>query len=212
MQAIVIGATGLIGSHLVEQLAQSQHVAQVKAINRRQIDYEHAKIENIIVDYANLSDYAEAFNGDCLFSCLGTTLKQAGSIAAQRKVDVDYQYTAAQLAKEQGVQNYFLVSSSGANANSSNAYLQMKGELEEKVMALDFASTNIFQPSLLLGERDHLRVGEKLASLVMPVLGLIPVVRKYRPIAGEQVARKMLQVSESEPTGLNYYRLAELFS
>lgn len=211
MKAIVIGATGLIGGSLVQQLAGAENVVSVIAINRREIKYSHPKIENIVVEYDKLDAYSEAFSGDVLFSCLGTTLKIAGSVEAQRKVDVDYQLFAATLASKQGVGHYFLVSSSGANAKSGNAYLKMKGELEEQVKELPFKSLSIFQPSLLLGERNHLRIGEKLASYVMPVIGIIPLLRKYRPIQGEQVARKMVEVNSQLNSGVKYYSLDEIF-
>jgi len=209
--AIVIGATGLIGKSLVQQLAEAQHIESVIAVNRRKVDYVHPKIKNCVVDYADLESYASVFDGDLLFSCLGTTLKRAGSITAQREVDLEYQFRAAELALVGGVSDYFLVSSSGANNKSKSAYLQMKGELEDRVQSLNFSSITIMQPSLLTGDRDHVRVGESIASHVMPLLKYIPGLKKYRPIKGETVAKKMLRLSIQPKSGLHVYRLEEIF-
>ena len=120
------------------------------------------------IHYYPLHFSKEPLKGDVLFSCLGTTKKQAGSIAAQRIVDFDYQLQIAQIAVENGVPHYLLVSSSGANAKSRAAYMKMKGELEEQVKALPFQRISIFQPSLLLGDRPESRFGEQLAALFMP--------------------------------------------
>ena len=167
--AIVIGATGLVGRALVAQLAQNDGVERIVTLTRRAVEYHSPKVENHVLDFAQLARHAELFRGDVLFSCLGTTRQQAGSIAAQRLVDVDYQFAAAQLAAQQGVRHYVLVSSSGADASSRNAYLQMKGELEQKVSALPFARISIVQPSLLLGERTERRVADLPAPRFAPL-------------------------------------------
>jgi len=209
--AIVIGATGLVGGALVEQLAEVDHISRVVAVTRRPVEYIGSKIENQVVDFDNLDDFVSVFKGDLLFSCLGTTRGQAGSIEAQRMVDLEYQYKAAQLAASQGVRHYLLVSSSGARANSRSAYLQMKGELEKRVRPLPFGRISIFQPSLLMGERPELRFGEKLGSIVLPLLTAIPGLRRFRPIRGEQVAAKMVQVSQQPGQPLEWFTLDEIF-
>jgi len=209
--AIVLGATGLIGQNLTKNLAEQTHIKKVIAVTRRAIDYSHPKIENQVVDFSLLEQYSQTFEGDILFSCLGTTKKQAGSTDAQRVIDVDYQFTAAKLAAANNVPEYFLVSSSGANPNSKNTYLQMKGELEEKIMSLGFQRIDIFQPSLLLGERNHFRLGEKLGSWILPTLCKLPILQRYKPIYGAQVAAKMCQVSVQKPVGITRYTLEECF-
>ena len=210
-KAVVIGATGLIGKHLVEMLAQQPEYRKVTAISRRKVEFSNPKIENIVFDFANLEQFNNVFNSDTLFSCLGTTKKQAGSVAAQRVVDVDYQLKAAELAANNGVSEYFLVSSSGANGKSKNAYLQMKGELEDKVTQLKFKRICIFQPSLLLGEREGFRFGEKLGSWILPLLCRLPLLKRYKPIYGEQVATKMCQESLKLKTGVQRFTLDACF-
>ena len=209
--AVVIGATGVVGREVVNLLAKAEHIDRVHTLTRRAADYTDTKIENHVVDFARLEEYKDLLQGDLLFSCLGTTKKQAGSIEAQRVVDYDYQYQAAQLAAANGVAHYLLVSSSGANAGSSNAYLKMKGELEDSTTQLGFERVSIFQPSLLIGERKDVRMGEKIGSSLLPVLCKLPGLSKYRPITGAQVAAKMVQVSNTDGTGLSRYVLDEIF-
>ena len=210
--AIVIGATGLVGKALVKQLTKAEHISKVVTLTRRSETYDSAKVNNQVIDFARLEQYADLFKAELLFSCLGTTLKQAGSVEAQRKVDLSYQLKVAQLAVDNGVEHYLLVSSSGANSSSRSSYLKMKGELEEQVKKLPFKQISIFQPSLLIGARASFRLGEKLAAWLMPVLCIIPGLRRYRPITGEQVAAKMLTVSQQPSSELSYYRLDEIFT
>ncbi len=209
--AIVIGATGLVGKALVDQLVAADHIERVVVIARRAVSHPSDKVVCHAVDFDKLDHYADQFQGDMLFSCLGTTRKQAGSVEAQRIVDFDYQYQAAQLAAEQGVSHYLLVSSSGANASSNNAYLKMKGELEDKVELLPFPSISILQPSLLLGERDHIRLGEVFGSWVLPMLCKLPPLKQYRPIWGREVAAKMVQLSLSTASGIERLSLDQVF-
>lgn len=209
--AIVIGATGLIGKALVDKLTESEHIEKVITITRSPVVHSSSKVVSQIVDFDQLENYASYFKGDYLFSCLGTTLKQAGTITAQRKVDLDYQLKAAQLAANNGVDHYLLVSSSGANKKSKNNYLKMKGELEEQIKGLSFKHISIFQPSLLLGQRNTFRLGEKIGSWVLPILCLLPWLNRYRPITGEEVAAKMVLTSKQPADSLEYFKLDEIF-
>ena len=209
--ALIIGSTGLVGSQLLQQLLASSSYSQVVSLSRRQLDFSHPKLISHIIDFENLTHYVELFKGDVFFSCLGTTLKQAGSVAAQRKVDFEYQFICAQMAANNAVAHYCLVSSSGANAHSMSRYLKIKGELEQQVKQLGFARLSILQPSLLVGERSELRVAEKLGEVVLPLLTRFGILKRYRPITGEQVANKLLRVSIEQQQATGYYVLDELF-
>jgi uncharacterized protein YbjT (DUF2867 family) len=209
--AIVIGATGLVGRALVDQLADAVHIGKVITLTRRPAEHSSSKVFNHVVDFDYLENYSELFNGDYLFSCLGTTRKQAGSIAAQRVVDLDYQYTAAKIATERGVDHYLLVSSSGANEHSKSPYLKMKGELEEKVKILPFKRISLFQPSLLIGQRAEFRLAEKVGHWLMVTLCILPWLRRFRPITGEQVSAKMVLESQQSDPSMVVFRLDELF-
>lgn len=209
--AIVLGATGLVGRSLVDQLARADHVDRVITITRRPAPSSSAKVTNHVVDFDRLNDFASLFNAQYLFSSLGTTRKQAGSIEAQRIVDLDYQLAAAQLAARNGVAHYLLVSSTGADADASNPYLKMKGELEQRVVELPFKRISIFQPSVLAGERDEPRVGERIGGLVLQGLRFFPGLRRYRPIRGDQVAARMIEVSKTPGPSREWFRLDEVF-
>ena len=209
--AVVIGATGLVGRALVDQLARIESIDRIVTLTRRAVSHPAAKVDNLLVDFDRLEEYEAYFKADILFSCLGTTLKQAGSLQAQRKVDLDYQLNAAKLALKQGVSHYLLVSSSGANASSRSAYLCMKGELEDQIKALPFPRVSVFQPSLLLGERADFRLAETLASWLAPVIAGLPWLRRYRPILGSEVAMKMVQVSQSAGSKFELFTLSDVF-
>ncbi len=213
--AIVIGATGLVGSQVVAQLIEAKHVSKVVTLTRRALrqpeQHDSAKLENHVVDFDRLADSASLFKGDILFSCLGTTLKQAGSIQAQRVVDLDYQYQAAKLAVEQGVDHLLLVSSSGADSKGLSPYLKMKGELEDKIQTLAFSHISIFQPSLLLGDRHSNRVAEDIASKVLPLICKLPGLKRYRPIYGAEVAEKMVAECAHPKSAVSRFKLDEVF-
>ena len=210
-KAIVIGATGLVGRALVDLLADADHIDKIITLTRSSAKHSSPKVFNQVVDFDHLEDYASSFSADFLFSCLGTTLKQAGSIDAQRKVDLDYQFKAAKLAANNGVDHYLLVSSSAANDQSNNQYLKMKGLLEQRVKSLPFKRISIFQPSLLLGQRADFRLGEKIGSWVMSALCVIPWLRRFRPITGEQVAARMVLASKQSGRSLELFRLDDVF-
>lgn len=230
--ALVIGATGLIGKALVYELLKQDAISKVITLTRKPLVLDQTdladkrpndkklnqqRFENHTIDFSKLAQYSEHFKQvDMLFSCLGTTKKLAGSINNQRVVDVDYQYDAAKLAYECGVEEYFLVSSSGASASSISPYLKMKGELENKVIALGFKRCVILRPSLLIGERADKRPGEFFAGKVMPLLSCVPLLNKYRPIKGIEVAQKMAQlaiedINSSAVKSVKYYTLDEVF-
>lgn len=210
-KAIVIGATGLVGQALTNRLAEADHIGEIVTLTRRPAPHGSAKVRNQVVDFDHLEGFGAWLAGDLLFSCLGTTRKQAGSIEAQRVVDLDYQFRAARLAVGHGVRHYLLVSSSGANARSANPYLRMKGELEQRIQALPFERISIFQPSLLLGQRERIRPAEKVGSWILPVVCALPGLRRFRPITGAQVAARMVQVSREPGPALECFRLDEIF-
>lgn len=212
MRAVIIGATGLVGTSLVHQLASDDAISEIVVLCRRPAFEDIDKVVTHLVDFEQLDDAAGLISGDVLFSALGTTKKQAGSLDAQRVIDVDYQLRAAQIAAENGVGHYVLVSSSGADSQSGNAYLQMKGALEDAIAQLSFDKITILQPSLLTGPRRETRIGERLAQIIMPIFTTLPRLRKYRPIHCDVVARKMIQACHEQTEALKTYRLDAIFA
>jgi uncharacterized protein YbjT (DUF2867 family) len=211
--AIVLGSTGLVGSNLVQKLLQNNQFSRIKIIVRRPSGITHPKIKEYIVNFDELSSKDTMFKGDTLFSCMGTTIKKAGSKDAQYKVDFTYQYEVAKNAISNGVTNYVLVSSANANANSKVFYSRIKGELDEAIMKLSFERIIIFRPSILMGEREERRLGEELGSTIINCVGkIIPSLKKYRSIKGKEVANAMVAAYKA-PTveKVNIYSLDEIF-
>ncbi len=210
--AIVIGATGVVGREVVKELSAQDEVSEIITLTRREYDFESPKVINYVVNFEELDNYADLIQGEYLFSCLGTTKSQAGSIEAQKVVDVDYQYQIAKIAQKNGTHHYHLVSSPGADESSKNAYLQMKGDLEQKVKTLDFASRTFYRPSLLVGERPDFRLGEKVGIVAASVLTYVPGLKKYRAIEGKDVAKKMVFEAMKAKRGTKTFELDDLFN
>ena len=210
--AIVIGATGLIGKELVKLLINDSDFDCIKVFVRRSMGIANTKIEEHIIDFNELTSIKENIVGDVLFSTLGTTIKQAGSKDAQYLVDYTYQYGIAKIAAYNGVKDYYLVSSSGANAKSSIFYTRMKGELDNAVCQLPFKRIRIFRPSLLLGERDEKRFGESIGSKLIKIIEFIPYLKKYRGIDGHVVGLAMINSSkERDDNSPVFYELDSIF-
>lgn len=213
--ALVAGATGLVGGHLVRVLVGRPEYSQVTVLVRRKLDFAHPKLTQRVVDFDHLETHADAFAVDDVFCCLGTTIKKAGSQPAFRKVDFDYPLAMGRLAKAHGAQRYLLVSSMGANARSSVFYSRVKGEVENALAELGLPAVLIFRPSLLLGERQEHRFGESVAAAVTKVINPLMVggLRKYRGIEGLTVARAMVAAAGTAVTGVQVYesdRIADL--
>lgn len=202
-KALVIGATGLIGKNVVNQLIQNEAFGKIIILVRNSSGFTHEKLEEIIVNFEQLEEYEQYFHVNDVFSCLGTTIKIAKTKENFRKVDYDYSVKVAELASKAAVQNFLLISSMGANSHSNIFYSKVKGEVERDVRKFHFAGLFIFRPSLLLGERNEVRIGEKVAetiSTIMPFLFTGPF-KKYKPIKGETVAKAMINSALSGKKG-----------
>jgi len=197
MRATVIGATGLIGSHLLELLLADDNFDSVRILLRRPFDLTHPKLEKKLVDFSDMESFRLALeDSDVIFCAIGTTQKKVkGDKSAYRKVDFDIAVNAAQLGKLCGCETFVLVSAVGANSQSNNFYLKLKGETEEAVKATGIKSIHIVRPSLLLGDRKEFRLGEKMAQWVMPVFSFLTP-KKYRPIHAKKVAEMMINAAK----------------
>jgi len=200
--ALVLGATGLVGKSLVEQLCTDHRYQTVTCLLRKPLSKDFfntnaAKVQPIVVDFENLQDYQGYFGCDHIYLCLGTTIKKAGSKSAFRKVDFEYVHIAAQLAKSQRAVSFVWISSVGANAKSTNFYLRVKGELENAILNMSgLHNASAVRPSLLLGERNEMRPAEKLGSVLSPLLSplLIGGLSKYKPVQAADVAAQMIRL------------------
>jgi uncharacterized protein YbjT (DUF2867 family) len=199
LTANVIGATGLVGKELVAQLLKNENFEKVRIFVRRDSGISHPKLEQLIVHFEKAETWAEKLTGDVLFSALGITLKQAGSKEKQYEVDFTFNLNFARKAKANGIENYVLVSSAGANSKSKIFYTRIKGELDDAVAKLGFKNLVILRPSSLTGDRDETRRMEKMS---IPIARFITkfILKKYRPISGETVAQAMINaVLNSNP-------------
>lgn len=209
--ALVIGATGLVGSQLVNLLLTDERFDKIKIFTRRSTGIAHPKLEENIIDFDQPAQWQHLLTGDVLFSTLGTTLKKAGSKSEQYKIDYTYQYTTAQAAAANGVANYVLVSSAGASVDSKIFYSRMKGELERDIAKLPFKHIHIIQPGILTGPRKENRTGEKIGIALASVLAHIPGLTAYKPIPARTVAQAMINASFDDSQPLQVYTLQKVF-
>ena len=177
LDALVIGATGATGQELVSQLLEDDSFNSVSIFVRNDPNITHRKLKIIVVDFSKIEDYKNSIKGDVLFSCLGTTLRDAGSKEKQYLVDLTYQFEFAKIAVENGVPKYSLVSSTGANENSPFFYPKIKGKLEEAVKKLPFKTILIFQPPTLIRQKDLIRTGEKIGIKVFGFLNYFGILK-----------------------------------
>lgn len=210
--AIIIGATGLVGSKLLKLLLNDNNFNKINIFVRRETGISHPKLNEFIIDFDKPDTWRDKVQGDVLFSALGTTRKKAGSKEEQYKVDYQYQYNFAITAATNGVSDYVLISSSNANANSSFFYSRIKGELEEAVEELPFDTITILQPGLLYGERinDERPLENFLVKLVM-ALNKVGLMKKRKPIYGKEVAQAALR-AYSIASGVSKYKGNYLFN
>ncbi len=190
--AILIGATGLVGKQVLDQLLQHSEIDKIRIFTRQTTGVIHPKIKEYITDFNALNEQRENITGDVLFSTLGTTKKAAGSKKAQYAIDFDMQFDTAKIASENGVKQLVLLSSAGASADSSIFYSKMKGELDEAVKTLPFDKISIIRPSMLAGDRKEFRLTERIFTPIMYALSWVPGIKKYRPIKDTTVAKAML--------------------
>ncbi len=210
--AIVVGATGLVGSTLIKLLCDSEEYVSVVAIARRKLDYEHPKLTVKIRSFDHLEEKDIEFAHE-IFCCLGTTIKKAGSREEFEKVDVHYPLHIASLAKKSGIMHFIVISSMGANENSAFYYNRVKGKLEQELMALDLPQLSIVRPSLLIGKRNEFRFGEKMGEWILKSLNpvLVGPMKKYCPIEATQVALAMKVIAlHSKKSNVSTYEAIEL--
>lgn len=197
--AVVFGASGLVGKQLVFELLEDERFYKIIIVARQKLPISNSKLEQYIVDdFLKLHQYANQLNGDTYFCCIGTTIKKAGSKPSFEKVDLDIPVIIATLASKLNIQNLVIISSVGANHNSSNFYLQAKGKMEQQVSDVYHNNLKFVRPSFLVGNRFEFRLSEKLAAILMPFLSIFMLgsSRKFKAIEADDVARAMINSIE----------------
>ena len=211
MKALVIGATGATGKDLVKQLCQDSDFDEIDIFVRRRSDFHHEKVKAHLVDFDHPEEWKHLVKGDVAFSCMGTTLKSAGSKENQKVIDYDYQFNFAKAAKENNVQDYILVSAYGASPDSKIFYSRIKGELEEAVKNLKFEKTTIFKPGML--ERKNTdRNGEVFGLKIIKFLNKFGLFKSQQPLPTEVLAKAMIVASKIKSNSFSEIKLHSIFS
>ncbi|MGW6664265.1 NAD(P)H-binding protein [Peribacillus sp. NPDC055009] len=210
--ALILGATGVVGTQLVKQLSNSKIYSEIHLLTRREMKFTEPKCTGHVVDFDNLSQYAYLFNVTDVFICLGTTIKKAKSKEAFRKVDYDYIIEAAKMAKTSNVEKLLVITAMGANSKSKFFYSRVKGDVEGTLQRLEMNTVHIFRPSLLLGEREEFRAGEKISGLLSTFVKFFFVgpLRPYRAIEANKVTAAMYAAAQTTAKGYHFYNSHEI--
>lgn len=211
-KAILFGASGYIGSHLLQDLLNNDAYEQVTIVVRKDLNIQHPKLKTVIGDFNALPNLKEDIVADDVFITLGTTKKNTPDLKEYYQVDHDYPVLAAKIAKENGAKAVFMVTAIGANSKSKIFYSRTKGDVERDVIALDFDHTHIFQPSMILANRKENRTGEKILIKIFNVINPIFVggISKYKGIEGSDVAKAMNNAAQQQSQKVKVYQWKEM--
>lgn len=213
-KAIIFGSTGLVGGCCLRQLLDDDRYGSIVSFARRNAGLSHPKLTEQVIDFDRPDSWKKLVTGDEIYTCLGTTIKKAGSKDNQYRVDYTYQYEALKIAAGNGVKRMGIVSAAGADPSSRIFYSRIKGELDRDIQELPFLEITIIRPSILMGERREKRPAES-AGIVLGKIAtrIIPPLKKYRPIHGEIVARALINgVNRAGGARVLIARLEDVFA
>ena len=212
--AVVIGASGLTGGHLVEQMLADDTFHTVRILVRKKLAFNHPKLEQQVVDFNDINDFTNKFGrGDSIFCCIGTTQKKVkGDKAAYEKIDHDIPVNAARVGSASGLKKILIVSSVGADPSSPNFYLQLKGKTENDIKRFPFESISFFRPSMLLGKRNESRSFENLLQGGISFISsfLFGSLIKYHSIKARDLAAAMIAESKQIHPGIHILEYKEM--
>ena len=198
--ALLFGASGLVGSHVLSQLISNNNYSKIKLFVRTTINISDPKIEIIQTDFKNLENHREDIKGDDCFFCIGTTKKNSPDKNEYKRVELEVPKQVAQIAKSNSVNSFVFISSGYADPKSSGDYLRFKGEVEEELKRLNFSKLGIMRPSFLLGDRKEKRIGEKIGIFVFKLLSplFLGPLKKMKPIHSATVAKAMITITQNK--------------
>jgi uncharacterized protein YbjT (DUF2867 family) len=198
--ALLFGASGLVGSHVLNQLISNNSYSKIKLFVRTTINISDPKIEIIQTDFKNLENHREDIKGDDCFFCIGTTKKNSPDKNEYKRVELEVPKQIAQIAKSNSVNSFVFISSGYADPKSSGDYLKFKGEVEEELKRLNFQKLGIMRPSFLLGDRKEKRIGEKIGIFVFKLLSplFLGPLKKMKPIHSATVAKAMITITQNK--------------
>jgi uncharacterized protein YbjT (DUF2867 family) len=206
-KVIIVGASGLIGGYLLSKLISSDDISEIKLLVRNKIGIVNPKVEEVVINFDEINKYASTITGDIIFCCIGTTKSKTPDASNYRKIDLEYPLNIAKIGVKNGINQFHIISSLGASFESNNAYLKLKGELENELKKLNIQSLHIYQPSFLEGKRKESRPLEKIMLPIMKLLNplLLGLFENYRSIKASDVAKAMINQSRKELKGVFTY-------
>jgi uncharacterized protein YbjT (DUF2867 family) len=210
--ALLVGATGLVGSELLFQMLNDDYYESIVVLARHQLNINHPRLHCHVIDFESLDDYAPLIKASHVYCCLGTTIKKAKSKEKFFQVDYTLPTEIAKIAKFNGAELFTIITAMGACKKSTFYYNRVKGEVEEAIEHLQFKSCNVIRPSLLLGERQEFRLGEEIGKVVAKGLEFMMVggLKKYKPIEAKAVALAMYELSKECREGFNIFESSYL--
>lgn len=205
--AVVVGASGLIGGHLLNILLEDPEYQNIIILTRREFPLQHYKLEKRIVNFDTMENALKGASVHDVYCTLGTTLRKAGSRDAFRKVDFEYPLRTAAVSLKAGARRFLVVSSLGADPLSSNFYLRTKGELEKALSMEGFKGLIVFRPSVLLGKRAEFRLSERMGIALLRMVNPLMMgrLKKYRPIQASDVAAGMVAAAKQNLSGTRVF-------
>ena len=212
MKITIIGGSGLIGKQVIKLACKDDFFTQINAIVRSPLPHKDPKINELVIDFDDLSHQLKEIKARVLICTLGTTRKVTPDKKDYRKIDLEYTLCAAEMALKNGCEQIHLISSIGANEKSLVFYPALKGEIERLITQLPFKSTFIYRPSVLMGKRDSTRIIEYITqgflSLINPLL--IGPLKKYRGISANEIAKRILHEIKKNEGGLHVIESDEI--
>ncbi|WP_420582521.1 NAD-dependent epimerase/dehydratase family protein [Reichenbachiella sp.] len=211
--ALIVGATGLVGRELLNVLLENDHYSKILIVGRSSPGVKDNRIEELLINFDDLANYKDQISANDYYCCIGTTMEMAKSKEAFYRVDFTYTLELAKMSKEDSACDQFhVVSSYGANAQSGLFYNAVKGQVEDALKELNLRALHIFQPSLLLGYRNNFRLWEELAKIASGVLSffIIGSRLKFWAIEGSEVAKAMFYVALSGEFGTHVHKPLEM--
>ena len=194
ISVLLLGASGLTGSHLLSELLELAEIQSVTALVRSPLKIDHSKLKVVEADLFDLQSVQDLFKVDVIYCCVGTTAAKTPDKTVYRKIDFGIPTQAAEIAAKLGVKQFMVISSMGANPKSRVFYSRLKGEMEEAVLAQDIPHIHVLRPSLIGGDRREKRKGEKLALMLMKTFKAV-VPANYRIIHPRTIARAMIKLT-----------------
>ena len=212
--AIILGASGLTGSIILEKLINDDRYTTIKLFSRKEIDNMPSKVNQYVGNLFELEKFRADFTGDEVYCCIGTTTKKTPDKAVYTAIDYGIPVSAAKLSKENGIHTFLVVSALGADAKSSIFYNKTKGNMERDVLVEKIQNTFILQPSIIQGQRNEQRIGEKIGLAVLKLVQPLFVgkLKKYRITEAEDIAQTMINLANSRSTGqiINSEKIKEM--